>query len=479
MSSSLLKRLEEAERRQEEKERVQASRRGDPAFDALLAEILALPLAERVKLAGALSPEHAARLHYAWEFWARPEQLPPSDEWTYWLVLAGRGFGKTRTGAETVRAWAADERYVNLIGATSDDARDIMVEGESGILAVCPRDERPEYRKSERKLIWPSGATSLIFTADEPERLRGKQHGKLWCDELAAWRYPEAWDQAKFGLRLGHAPQAIVTTTPRPNGLVRALMQDTACVVTRGTSYDNRRNLAPAFFSAIITQYEGSRLGRQELNAELLEDNPAALWQRAVIDAGRVRNAPPLRRVVVGVDPSVTSTESSDETGIVVAGVAEGGEFYVLADCSLNASPDTWARAAVRAWEDHHGDRIVAEVNNGGDLVELVIRTINKHIPYKKVTASRGKAIRAEPIAALYEQGRVHHVGSLGKLEDQMCDFDPLTNRKSPDRMDALVWALTELSGQTYGPPADYSRGGLQRYVEPGLLDAPWELARR
>jgi len=436
----------------------------DPAFETELSTALEWPLEQRIKWAAAVDPQHEERVRYCWELWARPEQLAPTRDWTHWLVLAGRGFGKTRTGAETVRRWAREHRYVNLIGATTDDARDIMVDGEAGILSVCPRSERPEYKKSERKLLWPSGATSLIFTADEPERLRGKQHEKLWCDELAAWRYPEAWDQAKFGLRLGRSPQAIITTTPRPNALVRGLLADPACVVTRGTSYDNRRNLAPAFYSAIIAQYEGSRLGRQELNAELLEDNPAALWQRGTIDAARVRVAPPLCRVVVGVDPSVSSTETSDETGIVVAGAAEDGDFYVLADRSLNASPDAWARAAIGAWQDKAQNLVVAETNNGGDLVETVLRTVNEHVPYRKVTASRGKAVRAEPIAALYEQGRVHHVGSFAKLEDQMCDFDPMTTRKSTDRMDALVWALTELSGRTYGPPPDYTKGiGLQR----------------
>lgn len=438
----------------------------DPALDGWLKEVTPLPLDERIARLSEVPPALTERLRYCWPFWARPEQLPPTSGWTHWLVLAGRGFGKTRTGAEMVRVWARHHRYVNLIGATADDVRDIQIDGEAGILAVCPRAERPEYRKSERKLIWPSGAITLAFTGEEEDRLRGKQHEKLWCDELAAWRYPGAWDQAKFGLRLGPRPQSIITTTPRPNSLIRGLLADPACVVTRGTSYDNRRNLASAFYSAIIVQYEGSRLGRQELNAELLEDNPAALWQRSSIDANRVRLAPPLQRIVVGVDPSVTSTDSSDETGIVVAGASHDGQFFVLDDLSLNASPDTWARVAVDAWVKHGADRIVAETNNGGDLVESVIRTVNANVPYRKVTASRGRAIRAEPIGAMYEQARVHHVGNFAKLEDQMCEFDPLTSRKSPDRMDALVWALTELAGFSYGPPPDYSKGGIHRHLE-------------
>ena len=346
-----------------------------------------------------------------------------------------------------MRSQVKTNRFVNLIGATADDARDIMVEGESGILAICPRSERPEYRPSQRKLIWPNGAASLIFTADEPDRLRGKQHGALWCDELAAWRYPESWDQAKFGLRLGQKPRAVITTTPRPTKLLREIAADPATVVTVGRTHDNRENLAPSFFESIIKRYEGTRLGRQELNAEVLEDNPNALWQRPRIDELRVSEAPELRRVVVAIDPAVTSTEDSDLTGIVVAGIASNGHCYVLDDNSLSATPDGWARVAVGAYRKHAASRIVAETNNGGDMVEHTLRTVDRLIPYRKVTATRGKTLRAEPIAALYEQGKVHHVGSYPNLEDEMCAYDPLgTDGKSPDRMDALVWALTDLT---------------------------------
>ena len=339
--------------------------------------------------------------------------------------------------------------YCNLIGATADDARDIMIEGESGILATCPKAERPEYRPSQRKLIWPNGAVSLIFTADEPERLRGKQHGALWADELAAWRYPEAWMQAKLGLRLGANPQACITTTPKPSALMRELIADSATAVTRGTTYDNRENLADAFFASIIKTYEGTRLGRQELNAELLDDNPYGLWTRAQIDALRVNKAPELKRIVVAIDPAVTSNENSDETGIVVAGIGRDDHLYILADLSLIGSPDKWARTAVGGYRTWQADRIIAETNNGGDMVEAVIRQVDRSVSYRKVTATRGKVIRAEPIAALYEQGRAHHVGNFERLEDQMIEFDPTAARQaSPDRMDALVWAGTELFGQ-------------------------------
>lgn len=385
---------------------------------------------------------------YDWELSARPEQLAPIGNWRTWLILAGRGFGKTRTGAEWVREQIKNYPLVNLIGSTANDARDIMIEGESGILAICPQNERPEYKASKRQLSWPNGAKSLIFTADEPERLRGKQHMKLWADELAAWRYRESWDQALLGLRLGDNPQAVVTTTPRPTSIIKELVKDKSTHITRGSTYDNKANLAPAFLAQIIKKYEGTRLGRQELNAEILEDNPNALWQRDRIDKLRVEELPPdgIRRVIVGVDPSVTSAKTSDETGIVVVALGEDGHGYVLDDLSLIASPDSWARVAVKAYHQHGADRMVAEVNNGGDLVEALIRTVDRNVAYKKVHASRGKAKRAEPIAALYEQGKVHHVGSFARLEDQMCAYDPgELDGDSPDRMDALVWALSEL----------------------------------
>ena len=428
-----------------------------------------LPLAERDARLACMTDEESAALLYDWEWWARPSQMLPGDvnprtpdgSWIYWVPLAGRGWGKTRVGAETVRIWIRQGfNRVNLIGATADDARDIMIEGESGILAICPKAERPFYRASKRRLEWPNGATSLIFTADEPERLRGKQHAKLWPDEIAAWRFPEAWDQAQLGLRLGARPQAVVTSTPRPIKIVKELMADPTTLITRGTTYDNRANLAKAFINKIITKYEGTRLGRQELNAEILDDNPGALWNHAQIDKDRVSKVPEMSRVVVGVDPAVTSNEDSDLTGIVAAGRDKQNppHFYILEDASLIDTPMGWATRAVKSYKTNEADRVVAEVNNGGDMVEAIVRVVDPNVSYIGVHATRGKTIRAEPIAALYEQGRVHHVGTFGALEDQMCDWDPLTSKKSPDRMDALVWALTELSADGDTGILDYYR---------------------
>ena len=404
---------------------------------------------ERTAILNGLTDAEAQALLYDWRFWSRPSQQPPAWDWRFWLILAGRGFGKTRTGAEQVRGWInAGHNYVNLIGATADDAYSIMIDGESGILAICPPHERPRYNGNKRRLEWPNGARSLVFSADEPERLRGKQHAFLWADELAAWRYSEAWDQANFGLRLGNAPQAVITTTPRPTKLIRELASSPVTAVTRGTTYENRGNLAPAFYSEIITKYEGTRLGRQELNAEILEDVEGALWGRAMIDDKRRPKGDlpcELTRVVVAVDPAVTSGEESDETGIVVAGKGMDGRGYVLADLSCRVSPDAWAKRIVGAYREHGADRIIAEVNNGGDLVERVIRTVDRSVSFRAVHASRGKRVRAEPVAALYEQGRVSHVGSFPQLEDQMVQYTPDAYEGSPDRVDALVYALTEL----------------------------------
>lgn len=395
-----------------------------------------------------LALETKAELAYHWPFWARANQRLPEGDWTYWLILAGRGFGKTRTGSETVRHWIKACDMVNLIGATVDDARDIMIEGESGILAICPEAERPDYRKSERKLIWPNGAVSLIFTADEPERLRGKQHKKLWADEMASWRYQEAWDQAKFGLRLGRHPQAVITTTPRPVKNITDLIKDQAAYITRGTTYDNRANLAASFFAEIVKRYEGTRLGRQELNAEILSDVPGALWGREMIPHLPRASAPQMKRIVVAIDPPATSRENSNEAGIVAAGLGPNDDAYVLADRSGVMSPKEWAKTAVALYHELEADTIVAEVNQGGEMVRQVIQSVDPLVPVIDVRASRGKYVRAEPISALYARGSVTHLGLFEALEDQMCtftaDFDRSTNG-SPDRLDALVWALTEL----------------------------------
>jgi phage terminase large subunit-like protein len=386
--------------------------------------------------------QFAEALKYRWDINAREKQRLPSAPFFNWVLLGGRGFGKTRTGAETVRHWVKSNRYVNLIGATADDARDIMIEGESGILAICPPKERPQYIPSKRQLAWPNGAISLIFTADEPERLRGKQHYKIWADELAAWRYPEAWEQTMLGLRLGNLPQGVVTTTPRPTKLVIELLADKRNIITVGTTYENRPNLAPGFFEYVISKYEGTRLGRQELNAELLTDNPGALWKRETIDASRVLAAPPLDYVVVAVDPSATS--GGDEAGIITAG-RTGQDYYTLADDSLRGSPQEWASAAVTAYHRARANCIVAESNQGGEMVTAVIKQVDPSVPVKLVHASRGKATRAEPVAAIAEQGRDHHVGVFAALEDELCMWQP--GDASPNRLDAKVWALTELMG--------------------------------
>ena len=416
---------------------------------------LSLSVDERKARLANFSEAEAEAILFNWDFWARPSQKLPVGEWRYWLVRAGRGFGKTRIGAEVVRMWQRDFPLVNLIGATADDARDIMIEGESGILNICPKHERPLYVASKRQLHWPNGSRSLIFTADEPERLRGKQHYKLWCDELAAWRYPESWDQAMFGLRLGANPQAVVTTTPKPLKIIKELMSDPSTVETRGTTYENRTNLAPAFLAQIIcTKYEGTRLGRQELNAELLEDNPGALWTHARIDELRVQKFPEMERIVVGVDPAVTSNEDSDLTGIVVAGRSSESppHFYVLDDLSQIASPNTWAEVVVGAYRKQKaGISVVAETNNGGDLVEgAILRTKGFTLRLQVGPCQPWQDCRwrfSSQSLALYEQGRVHHVGTFGHLEDEMCDYNPAAAfDKSPDRMDALVWTLWELS---------------------------------
>jgi predicted phage terminase large subunit-like protein len=384
-----------------------------------------------------------------WRVWARASQLPPEGDWRIWLLLAGRGFGKTRSGAEWVRAQAESgaASRIALVAPTARDARLVMVEGESGLLAIAPDTMRPVFEPSKRQLTWPNGAIATLFSADEPDRLRGPQFDAAWCDELAAWRYPQAWDMLMMALRLGTNPRVVVTTTPKPVKLVRALLASPDCAVTRGGTRDNAGNLAPGFLAAILKQYEGTRLGRQELDAELLEDMPGALWSRDAIERARIDEAPVLRRVVVAIDPAASAGEDADETGIVVAALGQDSHGYVLEDLSGRYSPHDWASHALEAYRAHRADRIVAEVNNGGAMVEATLRVLDAGVSYKPVHASRGKLARAEPVAALYEQGRIHHVGAFPALEDQMCAFTggPLAHLASPDRVDALVWALSEL----------------------------------
>lgn len=403
-----------------------------------------------VDAARALSDEQATRVIYDWDYWARPNQKLPEGEWTRWLLLAGRGFGKTKAGAQGVRR-LVDQGYrrIHLIAPTSADVRDVMIEGESGLLSCFPPHQRPLYEPSKRLVRFHTGATAITFSADEPERLRGPQCDAFWCDEIAAWRFmQDAWDNIQFGFRLGTNPRGIITTTPKPLDLIRDILNDPTTVVTRGSSYENRSNLAPAFFASIVRKYEGTRLGRQELLAEILEDTPGALWSHPLIDAARIRMAEVrwdlIVRIVVAIDPAVTAGEDSDETGIVVAGLTVSGHVVVLDDLSCRESPLGWAQIAIAAFRTRRADRIIGETNNGGDLVEANIRSVAPDVAYRGVRASRGKYIRAEPVAALYEQGRVHHVGHFGALEDQMCSYVPGTS-KSPDRMDALVWAVTDL----------------------------------
>jgi len=395
-----------------------------------------------------LTPAQAEAVLHHWPTWARPDQLPPPGAWSTWLILAGRGWGKTRTGAEWVRHMATTGRAgrIALVARTASDVRDVVVEGESGILRISPPGERPEWNSSRRRLTWPNGAIATTYSADEPDQLRGPQHDAAWLDELASWRYPEAFDQLRFGLRLGERPQVVVTTTPRPTPIVTGLIRAPGTVVTRGRTRDNAVNLAAGVVADLERRYAGTRLGRQELDGEILTDAPGALWKWAAIEAARVETAPPLRRVVVAIDPAATSGDESDETGIVVAGLGWDDRVYVLADASGRYAPTEWARRAVAAYRTHGADRIVAEVNNGGEMVAATLRMIDPGAPVRTVHASRGKAVRAEPVAALYEQGRVSHVGPMPQLEDQMTTWDPGVSRKSPDRMDALVWALTDLA---------------------------------
>jgi predicted phage terminase large subunit-like protein len=318
-----------------------------------------------------------------------------------------------------------------------------MIEGESGIRSVAPPWAVPVYEPSKRRLTWPNGAMAVAYSADEPDRLRGPQHSFAYVDEAAAWRYPDAWDMLMMGLRLGQRPQVVVTTTPKPVPLMRTIEATPGCIVTRGRTMDNAINLAPTFLTALMARYEGTRLGRQELEGEDLVDNPDALWSRAGLDDRRVRDVQELARVVVAIDPAVTSRDDSDETGIIVAGVGHDRRGYVLADLSGRYKPDEWARIAIGAYHEYKADRIVAEANQGGEMVQHVLRTVDADVPLRLVHASRGKVARAEPVAALYEQGKVSHVGAHAKLEDQLCTWQP--GMASPDRMDALVWAVTEL----------------------------------
>lgn len=409
------------------------------------------------ELLSALPPDELLALKYRWEFWARDKQLPPSTNWTYWLLLAGRGFGKTRVGAEWVRRIAESGKveYINLIGPTNGDVRNVMVEGESGILRCSSPWFMPEFQPSKRRIVWPNGVIAQTFSAEEPDRLRGPQCGAFWADEIAAWgaNMDETWSNIQFGFRLGKRPQGVITTTPRPVDLVKKLAKDESTHLTTGSTYDNAANLAKPFFKTVITAYEGTRLGRQELNGEILEDNPNALFQQEWFDRARLDYVPSdLTKISVAVDPQVKEDIKSDEAGIIIGGVKKIGDidhYYIIADDSFQPNkPDEWGRKVARAYYLHQANDVVAEVNNGGALVKYNIQNVNKSIPVAMVSATRGKSIRAEPVATLCEQGRIHLCGKFQELETQCIEWDPtLTNKKSPDRMDALVWLITHLSG--------------------------------
>lgn len=413
-------------------------------------------------LLDALDRNDAIRLAFDWAVFARDDQLPPavcagSEPWRIWLLLGGRGAGKTRAGAEWIRAQALGTAplatrpaaRIALVGETMADARAVMVEGVSGLLGVHAPHERPKFEPSRRQLTWPNGAIAQLFSAEDPEALRGPQFEVAWCDEVGKWTHAEAtWDMLQFGLRLGEYPRQVVTTTPRATPLLKRLLADPGTVTTKARTADNHAHLSPAFLAAMRARYGDTLLGRQELDGELIEETDDALWRRALFDRHRVRHAPELERIAVAVDPPVTSGRTADECGIVVAARGTDGRGYVLADRSLQGrDPLGWARAAVAAYHEFEADCLVAEVNQGGDLVEDVIRQVDPDLPVIKVRATRGKWVRAEPVAALYSQGLVSHVGPQPALEDQMAAFGPrgLAGGRSPDRLDAAVWALSEL----------------------------------
>ncbi|WP_199737779.1 DNA-packaging protein [Falsigemmobacter faecalis] len=423
-----------------------------------------------------LSDAALAALPWVFEFWALPHQLPPEGDWRTWVIMGGRGAGKTRAGAEWVRVQVEGARpgdpgrarRVALVGETLDQVREVMIFGESGILACSPPDRRPEWQAGRRRLEWPNGAVAEVFSAHEPDSLRGPQFDAAWSDELAKWKKgDQAWDMLQFALRLGDLPQQVVTTTPQNVAVLKAVLRNPSTVLTHAPTEANRAHLAGSFLAEVRARYAGTRLGRQELDGELLEDAEGALWTSLGLEAARIDALPAFDRVVVAVDPPVTGGTSSDECGIVVAGVVMQGppqswRAVVIEDATVaGASPEGWARAAIAAFTRHGADALVAEVNQGGDLVTDLIRSLDGAIPVKPVRASRGKVARAEPVAALYEQGRVSHLRGLQGLEDQMCrmSLQGYQGRGSPDRVDALVWALHELMIR---PAAGQGRPGIR-----------------
>ena len=377
--------------------------------------------------------------------WAREAQLPPLGEWRTWLYMAGRGSGKTRSGAEWVRNQVEEYgvRRIALVAPTAADVRDVMVEGESGIISISPSWNMPWYEPSKRRVVWPNGAVAFMYSSEEPKRLRGPQHEKAWCDEIVAWKEPETWDMLQFGLRLGSDPQAVVTTTPYVgHQLIRKIIKDPYTKITTGNTLENAENLAQGFIDQIIQKYRGTRMWSQEIEGKFLEHIEGALWND---DWQRIELPKTLARIIVAIDPAASTGAESAETGIVVCGVDEDGDGYVLEDLSGHYSPEQWARKAINAYIGWKANGIIAEANHGGDMVESTIRQVSKAVPFKKVFASRGKRTRAEPVAALYEQKRIYHTEIFDILEEQMLSFNPDMPTTGLDRVDALVWAFTEL----------------------------------
>lgn len=403
------------------------------------------------------SEKAALQLRTEWVAAARPKQIRPTEDFYIWLILAGRGWGKTRTGAQDAAIYACTNPNVQVavVAPTHGDLRRVCFSGPSGLMSIIPEDcfarsrDFKGYSSSTNEIRLANGSKITGYAAQEPERLRGPQFHRAWCDELAAWRYPEAFDQLMFGLRLGRNPQCVITTTPKPSPIIRSLMQRDDCVITRGSTFENESNLAASTLEMLREKYDGTSLGRQELYAEIIDATEGALWKPSLIEKERIRFSEAKEKlcsVLVAVDPAVTSGENSDETGIVVVGKDSDNRYYVLDDKSGKYTPDQWGKTAIDAFYQWDADKIVAEVNNGGDLVERLIRTLDSGARYKSVHATRGKMVRAEPVAALYEQGKVSHCGVFAELETQMCTYTGQRSKPSPDRLDALVWGLSELS---------------------------------
>jgi len=397
-----------------------------------------------------LSPnQRIASRRWKWEAQqARANQLPPlNNDWSTFVALAGRGWGKTKTAAEWLAYKALSQPNTRwaVVAPTFGDVRDTAAEGPSGLVNILREYGVLEnYNRSMGEILLTNKSRIKLFSGEEPDRLRGPNFHGGWFDELAAFSKPDAWDQYKFALRLGDHPQTVITTTPRPTKLIKSLLSQDGTTIVRGSTFDNAANLAPSALADLRLRYEGTRLGRQELYGEIVDDIEGALWSREMLENSRVTEHPPLIRIVVAIDPAVTSGENSDETGIVVAGVTSDSHYYILEDLSCRQSPEAWARIAVNAYHKHKADRIVAETNNGGDMIESLIRQVDSTVSYKKVTATRGKLVRAEPVAALWEQQRAHLVGGFAVLEDELCNYTVASN-ESPNHLDAMVWAATEL----------------------------------